>query len=438
MAQSQQLATIWQNAASLMKNEISELIYTTFIKEMEPMELTDTNVIFRVPDEFYKGHIESRYKALIANALRLVTDKVYNVQITTRDEAIRYEQEPVKDGLNPKYIFEDFVVGDSNRMAFAAAVAVAESPLASAYNPLFIYGGVGLGKTHLISAIGNRIKKLKPSTKVLYVSSEAFTNDLMNAIKANTNEKFRERYRHNDVLIIDDIQFIIGKESTQLEIFHTFNALYENNKQVIISSDKHAKALSPLEDRLKSRFASGLIVDIQPPEYETRKAILEQITKRNKLDIPNDVLNMIALKILTNNRELESILNKVVLFSKNLRKEVDIETATLALSNELGRNRPTKLDCNIICEAVSRYYDMDKQDLFSKKKSREYSYPRQVAMYLCRELCDISYPNIGKAFGGKDHTTIMHGVQKITRLYDEESRIRKEVDEIKKNHLGRE
>ncbi|HBQ64581.1 MAG TPA: chromosomal replication initiator protein DnaA, partial [Clostridiales bacterium] len=234
-----------------------------------------------------------------------------------------------------------------------------------------------------------------------------------------------------------DIQFIIGKEQTQEEIFHTFNAMYENNKQIILSSDKHAKALSPLEDRLKSRFASGLIVDVQPPEYETRRAIIDTIVKKNQIGIPEEVLNVIALRISSNNRELESALNKVVLYAKNVKKPIDVEIAELALSNEFGRNRPSKLDCSAICEAVSRYFDINMQDLFSQKKSREYSHPRQIAMFLCRDLCDISYPNIGKSFGGKDHTTIMHAVQKVSRLYDEDSRIRKEIEDIRKNHLGR-
>jgi len=439
-----QLENIWQKALDIIKVEITELSFNTWMKVIVPLTMSSNAIVLSVPDSFTKGQIESKFTSLITNAIRQVTRKEYKIEIVIAGEEAekkivkQVEQNEQDDGcsLNPKYTFDTFVVGNSNRLANAAAVAVAESP-SRAYNPLFLYGGVGLGKTHLMHAVGHYIKAQNPSASVLYVSSEKFTNELVDAIRYNTHEDFRRKYRNIDVLMIDDVQFIGGKERTQEEFFHTFNDLYEANKQIILSSDKPPKEITTLEERLRSRFEWGLIADIQPPDLETRIAILRKRAQLDNLNIPDDVIALIADKITSNIRELEGALNRVVAYSSLTKTDITVELTIEALKNILSEDKPKILNSKMIIEAVARYFDLRPDEFKSKRRSREVAYPRQIAMFLCRELIDMSLPKIGDEFGGRDHTTVMHACNKITSDLKTNLETQRAINEIKKNLLGK-
>lgn len=444
---STQLNDLWQKTLNLLKNELTEISFNTWIKTIEPISISQTTIYLGVPAEFNKGILESRYSVLIKNAVRQITSREYAIEfaIPSQDDNKKYSagqgemgnnEESIVSLLNPKYTFDTFVIGNGNRFAHAAALAVAESP-AKAYNPFFIYGGVGLGKTHLMHAIGHFILGQNPSQKVLYVSSEKFTNELINAIKDDKNEEFRSKYRNIDVLLIDDIQFIAGKERTQEEFFHTFNALYEANKQIILSSDKPPKDINTLEERLRSRFEWGLIADIQAPDLETRIAILRKKAQMENLNVPNDVMVFIADKIASNIRELEGALNRVIAYASLTEGEVSVDLATEALKDILSVNKAKIINCNVIMETVARYFDIKPEEFKSKKRNREVSYPRQIAMYLCRDLTDMSLPKIGEEFGGRDHTTVIHACEKISEETGSNAETRRTVEELKRNILGK-
>lgn len=440
-----QLAEIWHKTLGLLQNELTEISFNTWIKTIEPLSLQNNSINLAVPAEFNKGILESRYQALIKNAIKQTTHKEYaiNFVVPSQENIDKYSsqneannsEDALVSVLNPKYTFDTFVIGNSNRFAHAAALAVAEAP-ARAYNPLFIYGGVGLGKTHLMHAIGHYVLQQNSSLKVLYVSSEKFTNELINAIKDDKNEEFRSKYRNIDILLIDDIQFIAGKERTQEEFFHTFNALYEANKQIILSSDKSPKEIITLEDRLRSRFEWGLIADMQAPDIETRIAILRKKAQLENLDVPNDIMVFIAEKIASNIRELEGALNRVIAYSSLTENEITVDLATEALKDILSTNKVRAINCNTITEAVARYFDIRPDDFKSKKRSRDIAYPRQIAMFLCRELTDMSLPKIGQAFGGRDHTTVIHACEKIVEEFKSNSETKRAINELKKNLAG--
>ena len=437
-----QLMEMWQKTLGLLQNELTEISFNTWIKTIEPLSLNNNTINLAVPAEFNKGILESRYQTLIKNAIKQITFKEYSINfvVPSQENIEKYSnptdstsnEEALVSVLNPKYTFDTFVIGNSNRFAHAAALAVAEAP-AKAYNPLFIYGGVGLGKTHLMHAIGHFVLQQNSSLKVLYVSSEKFTNELINAIKDDKNEEFRSKYRNIDILLIDDIQFIAGKERTQEEFFHTFNALYEANKQIILSSDKSPKEIVTLEERLRSRFEWGLIADMQAPDIETRIAILRKKAQFENLDVPNEIIVFIAEKIASNIRELEGALNRVIAYSSLTENEITIELATEALKDILSSNKVRAINCNTIQDAVARYFDIRPDDFKSKKRSRDIAYPRQIAMYLCRELTDMSLPKIGQAFGGRDHTTVIHACDKITEELRTNSETKRAIDELKMN-----
>ena len=442
-----QLSELWQRTLNLLRNELTEISFNTWIQTIEPISSSVNSINLGVPAEFNKGILESRYSILIKNAIKQITSKEYTINFITPSQDNIRKYAPLPDSnsnsedlhtsiLNPKYTFDTFVIGNGNRFAHAASLAVAESP-AKAYNPLFLYGGVGLGKTHLMHAIGHFVLSQNPSLKVLYVSSEKFTNELINAIKDDKNEEFRYKYRNIDILLIDDIQFIGGKERTQEEFFHTFNALYEANKQIILSSDKPPKEITTLEERLRSRFEWGLIADIQPPDLETRIAILRKKAQLEKLDVPNDVMVFIADKIASNIRELEGALNRVIAYSSLTENEITVDMAAEVLKDVLSNNKAKPINSNTIQEAVARYFDLKLDDLKSKRRTRDISFPRQIAMYLCRELTDMSLPKIGDEFGGRDHTTVIHAFDKILEDIENSPEIRRSVDEIKRNLLGK-
>jgi len=416
-----QLIEIWEQARDIMKNELMPVSFNTWIETIDPIELEKDTLILQTTSNLNRNVLENRYNDLIFNTIKQITNKNYLIKYITPEENIVSKSSHLKNeskelidstNLNPRYVFDEFVVGNSNRFAHAASLAVAESP-AKAYNPLFIYGGVGLGKTHLMHAIAHYILSQNKNAKISYVSSEKFTNELINSIRDDKNEEFRNKYRTVDVLLVDDVQFIAGKERTQEEFFHTFNALYEENKQIIVSSDRPPKEIPTLEDRLRSRFEWGLISDIQAPDFETRIAILRKKSERDKVEMPNEVFEFIATKIKSNIRELEGALNRVVAFSTLTKSVVDIDLANEALKDLISESQARKIDVYLIKTVVAEYYNIKIEDFESRKRTRQIAFPRQVAMYLTRELTDMSLPKIGDEFGGRDHTTVIHACDKI-------------------------
>ena len=431
---------VWEKTLDVIKVELTEVSFNTWLKAIQPLSVRDNLFVFSVPDDFTKGILEARYVTLIKNALKQVTTEYYEIKfiIPTEEnyasmmkdsDERNMVEETVNSSLNPKYTFDTFVIGNSNRLAHAASVAVAESP-AKAYNPLFIYGGVGLGKTHLMHAIGHYILKQNKKSKVVYISSETFTNELINSIRDDRNNEFRGKYRNVDVLLIDDIQFIAGKERTQEEFFHTFNSLYEANKQIIISSDRPPKEIPTLEDRLRSRFEQGIIADIQPPDLETRIAILRKKAKVENLSISDDVMQLIAKKIQSNIRELEGALIRIVAYSSLTNGEINEDLANEALKDIIPNSKPKMVTPSAIKDIVGQYYDMKIEDFNAKKRNKSIVLPRQIAMFLCRELTDLSLPRIGEEFG-RDHTTIMHAYEKISTDMKIDSQLKSVLEELK-------
>jgi chromosomal replication initiator protein len=443
-----QLIDLWEKTVNIVKAELSEVGFNTWIKCLEPVKLSQEALYLSVPNDFTKGILEARYKDLISNAVKLVSSKKYeiyfvlptdelpkdnpmapSIAVKEREREHSKQDELTTSTLNPKYVFDTFVVGNSNRFAHAASLAVAEAP-AKAYNPLFIYGGVGLGKTHLMHAIGHYILGMNPSSRVVYVTSEKFTNELINSIKDDKNVEFRNKYRNVDVLLIDDIQFIAGKERTQEEFFHTFNTLYEANKQIIISSDRPPKEIPTLEDRLRSRFEWGLIADIQPPDFETRIAILKKKADMEGLNIPNEVMVYIANKIQSNIRELEGALIRIVAFSSLTNKEISVDLASEALKDIISNKNSKQITVDLIMDVVASYYNLRVEDFKSKRRTKNVAFPRQIAMYLARKLTDLSLPKIGEEFGGRDHTTVIHAYEKITESLETDETLKDTLDEL--------
>ncbi|MEF9991479.1 MAG: chromosomal replication initiator protein DnaA [Romboutsia sp.] len=434
------IVSLWEKTLQLIKGELSPPSFNAFFKQIKPLQMQSNTLILLVPNDFTKGILEDRYLNLIESSVNQLSLKKHNVKFVLSESEVqgldnRYNNEEDNKfkknypNLNPKYTFDTFVIGNSNRFAHAACVAVAESP-ARAYNPLFLYGGVGLGKTHLMHAIGHHIMQQKKDPKVVYVSSEKFTNELINSIKDDRNEEFRNKYRNVDVLLIDDIQFIAGKERTQEEFFHTFNSLHEANKQIIISSDRPPKEIPTLEDRLRSRFEMGLITDIQAPDFETRMAILRKKAQMEDIDVPNEVTVYIAKNIKSNIRELEGALTRVVAYSSLTNRTISFELASEALKDIITTSKHEEINVNRIKEKVSSVFSLKMEDFNSKKRTRSISYPRQVAMYLSRELTDLSLPKIGEEFGGRDHTTVIHAHDKIAKDIENNEDFKEKINKI--------
>ena len=436
-----ELEQIWEEALKMIEEETSPVSFATWIQPIVPCGIIGNKIILQVKESFLKEIIEKLHLPLIRTAIKMVTKNEYDIMITTEEEqnagnlhnlaAEKPAENELARNLNPKYVFDSFVVGNSNRMAHAASLAVAESP-AQAYNPLFLYGNSGLGKTHLMHSIGHFILDRNPQAKVLYVTSETFTNELINSIQNNKNEEFRNKYRNIDVLMIDDIQFISKKEGTQEEFFHTFNALYESNKQIIISSDRPPKEIKTLEDRLRSRFEWGLIADVQPPEYETRIAILKKKAERDNLTVPDDVMAYIAKNIASNIRELEGALTRIVAFATLTNQDISIALAENSLKDIFSENSATPLTPELIQQVVAEYYNIRVEDIQGSKKPKNIAFPRQVSMYLCRKLLDISLPKIGESFGGRDHTTVIYAISKIEKQLESDEGLQKTVHALEK------
>lgn len=400
---------IWNRVMLSLREEIGATSYEIWFPQVKFNTFRNDKIYISVPNNLTREWVESRYLDTIQKKFRDLTNQNISVVFTTGIE---------KDGvftlLNPKYTFDTFVVGNSNRFAHAACYAVGESP-SRAYNPLFIYGGVGLGKTHLMQAIAHHILKKNPSYSVTYVSSEQFTNELISSIKDDNTSGFRNKYRNIDVLLIDDIQFLAGKERTQEEFFHTFNTLYESNKQLVISSDRPPRNIPTLEDRLRSRFEWGLITDIQTPDLETRIAILRKKAQTENLNISYDILDYIANYIESNIRELEGALIRLVAYATITNKPLNMETASEALRDILPPPRPKKITIERIQKVVAQYYGTDLAEMISKKRNKQLVHPRHIAMYLSRKMTDASFPQIGDQFGGRDHTTVMHAIEKLEK-----------------------
>lgn len=429
----------------LLKDEVSIISYETWILPLDIESIKDNHIVFIVTSEFQRDFIEVKFKNLVFNALRYITNKEWtfstidksNTNTANQGQVISDNKSNVPDielennhqTLNPKYTFETFVVGNNNRFAHAAALAVGNEP-GNSYNPLFIYGGVGLGKTHLMHAIGNRILENNQKSNILYVTSEKFTNQLINAIKDNKTEIFRNKYRNIDVLLIDDIQFIAGKDRVQEEFFHTFNTLREDGKQIIISSDKPPRDIEFLEDRLKSRFEWGLLADISCPDYETRLAILRKKAQDENIIIDDSILSDIATKIDSNIRELEGVFNKIVARASLTHSPITIELAENII-NEFKYESEKVISCDFIKETVSKYFSIDKDELAGSKRSNDIAFPRQIAMYLCRDVAGMSFPQIGIEFGNRDHSTVMHGYNKISKEIKEKNSTKLIVESVK-------
>jgi chromosomal replication initiator protein len=436
----EQLEDIWKQVQAEMEPQMTKPSFETWLKPTKPWKIEENYLYIEVPNEFARDLLESRYAAAIKEILLQYIPDDFQLKFVILKNATEEGQavsvlpgtlanEENLLNLNPKYTFESFVVGDSNRFAHAASLAVAEAP-ARAYNPLFIYGGVGLGKTHLMQAIGHFVIENNPYFKVVYVSSEKFTNELINAIQKNKTASFRGKYRTVDLLLVDDIQFLAGKESTQEEFFHTFNALHEASKQIVISSDRPPKEIPTLEDRLRSRFEWGLITDIQAPDLETRIAILRKKAVAEDWKLPNEVMVYIANLINSNIRELEGALIRVIAYASLTKRDITIELAEEVLKDIIPSQQTSRITIPQIQQTVAEYFNLTIEDLKSKRRTQNITLPRQIAMYLAREITDSSLPKIGEEFGGRDHTTVIHACDRIKEFMINDPQVNQAVRDL--------
>ncbi|MFC4411645.1 chromosomal replication initiator protein DnaA [Chungangia koreensis] len=442
-----QYEELWGQVLSMVEQKISKPSFDTWLKSTKMIDFKQNVVTITAPNSFTRDWLDNHYVPLITDIMNELLGEEQEIRfvvpknVEQEDDfpvvkpTVRNRNDVMNDNmpgmLNPKYTFDTFVIGSGNRFAHAASLAVAEAP-AKAYNPLFIYGGVGLGKTHLMHAIGHYVLEQNPSAKVVYLSSEKFTNEFINSIRDNKAVEFRNKYRNVDVLLIDDIQFLAGKESTQEEFFHTFNTLHEELKQIIISSDRPPKEIPTLEDRLRSRFEWGLITDISPPDLETRIAILKKKAKADGLiDIPDEVMNYIANQIDSNIRELEGALIRVVAYSSLVNQDISSDLAAEALKDIMPNARPRALTILDIQKAVGEHFHVRLEDFTAKKRTRSVAFPRQIAMYLSREMTDFSLPKIGDEFGGRDHSTVIHAHEKIVKMLKEDQSLQQDIKDIR-------
>ena len=437
---------IWDSFIEEIKKSTSKLSFDMFFSDLSLYKLdVDNKIIYiQLEDisiikflrEKYIVQIEDIFSRMLGDDFQVVIKSKDEYKSNKIDKKKKVRRSLYKDNsklFNPKFNFENFVVGGNNRFAYAASLAVAESP-AEAYNPLFLYGGSGLGKTHLMQAIGIQVIKNDPTSNVLYISSETFTNELIEAINTQNTNQFKEKYRNIDILLIDDIQFLEGKEATQEEFFHTFNTLYENNKQIVISSDRPPSNLQKLDERLTTRFGFGITADVQPADFETRVAILKKKIELADIEVDSDieeVCNLIAEKIKYNIRELEGAMNRMISFSEIMNNKIDLDFAKIVLK-DIYRDTDKAIAPERIRSTVASYYDIKVSDLDSKRRTAEIALARQVAMYLCRESTDFSFSKIGEIFGGRDHSTVMSNCNKIQTLYQEDEIIKYDIDEINK------
>lgn len=434
------LYSLWRYLQDKFKESLSKVSYDTWIDSAVPVRLTETNIIIEVPSSLHKDYWQNNLATRIVEGIYEFSGKEISPIFMIKNEDMpdiaqptprNKPNRPFKDALlNTKYTFDTFVIGKGNQMAHAAALVVAEEP-GTIYNPLFFYGGVGLGKTHLMHAIGHQMLQLRPTARIKYVSSETFANDFINSIQNRTQEQFRNEYRSVDLLLVDDIQFFADKEGTQEEFFHTFNALYDERKQIVLTSDRLPNEIPKLQERLVSRFAWGLSVDITPPDLETRIAILRNKANSERLEIPDDTLSYIAGQIDSNIRELEGALVRVQAYSAIQGKDITTSLAADALKSILPTDKPMALSIYVIQQTVAKFYHVTVEQLKGKKRTRGIVVPRQIAMYLSREMTDNSLPKIGVEFGGKDHTTVLHAHDKISTSIKNDPALKREIENIK-------
>ena len=442
----EELSRVWEETLDIIKSQLNLPTFNMWFVNTRPLELDDERFVLAAPNKFAKEWLESRYLSLISGSLQEVIGQEVSISLVLASASTIITDKTVDEEKNKtqtlsgnlpdsthselKYTFDSFVIGSSNRFAHAAALAVGEKP-SKAYNPLFIYGGVGLGKTHLLQAINNYVLSHYQHFKTKYVSSEKFTNDFINSIRdKNKIVGFQKRYRDNDVLLIDDIQFLENKEATQEEFFHTFNTIYEAGKQLVISSDRPPKDIATLEDRLRTRFESGLTVDIQPPDIETRIAILRKHVQYKGIVVSDEVLEMIASKIQSNIRELEGALTRVVAFSSLTNNDINVEMAEDILKDIFPDHEVRPVTIELIQKEASRYFRLSVTEMMSKKRSHQILLPRQIAMYLARDLTDLSLPKIGAKFGGRDHTTVLHAVSKVEKMLSEQRDVYNQIKDL--------
>jgi chromosomal replication initiator protein len=446
---------LWQDTLSQLELNLNPQHYNTWIKPLKLIKMEQDLIVLEVPNRFILDWVKDNYAHLIQKVLVDLSAVSYKLQINVSGQAKEtmpphpsaadespaaavnvteniFKKTTSNDlNINKKYTFDDFVSGSSNQFACAAAVAVANNP-ATTYNPLFIYGGVGLGKTHLVNAIGNSILKRHPGTKVCYYTSEKFMNELINSLRYNRMDEFRNKFRSMDILLIDDIQFIAGKERTQEEFFHTFNALYESHKQIVVTSDKFPKEIPGLEDRLRSRFEWGLIADIQPPDIETKQAILKMKAEQNNIDLPENVALFLANSVCSNVRELEGYLIRIGAYASLTSTPLNLDMAREVLKDILVEKNK-ELTVEEILKKVSHHFNVKVSDVKSSRRHKAIVLPRQIAMYLARQLTSASYPEIGERFGGKDHSTIIHAISKIEKLMVDDFNLRNNIESLKKS-----
>jgi chromosomal replication initiator protein len=443
-----EIQEVWKNTLDDVKNKINIPTYKAWFEHITPISLKKNCLTISVGSPFAKEWLESRYSDILADSVKKATNNSYKIKIVTqprkKDHSSSSYEEYTGDtvaektrtsttnrnsSFNSKYTFDTFIVGSSNRFACTASLAVSEKP-GKAYNPLFIYGGVGLGKTHLLHAIGQYTLQLNPGKVVKYVSAEKFLNDFINALRYKDIFAFKESYRNNDVLLVDDIHFLEDKEASQEEFFHTFNALHDTNRQIVLSSDRPPKNITTLEERLRSRFEWGLVTDITPPDFETRLAILKKYSERENIEATDNILNLIAEKITSNIRELEGALTRIVAFSSLTKSKPDLDTARSILKDILPDDVEHRASIQIIIKEVSKYFSIPINDILSPKRSKYISHARQLAMYLSRELTSNSLPSIGKSFGDRDHSTVIYAISKISDLINTDKNVYRQMQEI--------
>ncbi len=422
------LMRMWIDCLSILEEDlsVSPAGFTTWIKDLNPVKMTDDTIYFSVKSDINKNIILMRYYNTIKDVIAEVTGKIYEIEVLV-GEIIEERVKPRPSSIYEKYTFENFVIGNSNRFAQSASMAVAQAP-AYAYNPLFLHGGVGLGKTHLMHAIGNYIRKDNPDANIVFITAENFTNELVNSIKDNKKQEFRDKYRSIDVLLVDDIQFIAGKTATEEEFFHTFNTLHESNRQIVLTSDRPPGEMKTLTERLRNRFGWGLVCDIQPPDYETRMAILMKKVQDEGIIIGDDIIEFIAQKVKSNIRELEGVLNRVVAYRSLINREITLDVVMDALK-DYGETAESKITPDYIIETCAKFYGVKKEDIYTDKRTKNIALARQVAIYVIKELTDLSYPKIGSIIG-KDHTTAIYAIKKVNELMENDEKTKFNVEGI--------